>query len=50
MASRAIEYPDKKPWKKPALRKLEGAEADRAKRILLELHGPDVFKKVKSAN
>jgi len=50
MASRAIKHPEKKNWAKPALRKLEGEEADRAKSILLALHGPGIFKNIKSAD
>ena len=50
MASRAIKYPEKKSWAKPALRKLEGEEAERAKRIMLERLGPDVFKKIKPSD
>jgi len=48
MASRAIKYPEKKSWTKPELRGLVGEEAERARRIMLESHGPDVFKKIES--
>jgi hypothetical protein len=48
MASRAIKYPGKKSWSKPMLRKLDGESAERAMRIMLERHGPDILNNSKS--
>lgn len=39
MASAAQKHDSRKTWTKPVLRKLEGEEADRARRIFMEKSG-----------